>query len=336
MLVVACPGQGSQTPGMLSPWLEDPNLDSAFTQLLAASQTAVDLRHLGTAADAEEIRDTAVAQPLIVASSLLAWEAVTAQLGTTPTELLPNVVAGHSVGELAAAAVAGAITPATAVSLVSVRGQAMAKSAAEARTGMAAIVGGNPEEVLAAIQSAQLTPANVNSASQVVAAGSQEQIEFLIANPPAKARVVPLQVAGAFHTPYMASAQETFAAAVAQASFAAPRTALLSNADGQPFQIAGVDADHQDQTVAGQVASRLVSQLTSPVRWDLCQQALRDLGVTALLELAPGGVLAGLAKRELKGIEIVAIKSPSDLDAAAELVRNHLDTTITQSTPEEK
>lgn len=336
MLVVACPGQGSQTPGMLSPWLEDPNLDSAFSQLLAASQTAVDLRHLGTAADAEEIRDTGVAQPLIVASSLLAWEAVTAQLGSTTAELLPNVVAGHSVGELAAAAVAGAISPATAVSLVSVRGQAMAKAAAEAQTGMAAVVGGNSDEVWAAIQNAGLTPANVNSASQVVAAGSLEQIEFLVANPPAKARVVPLQVAGAFHTSYMASAQETFASAVAQASFTAPRATLLSNADGQAFQLAGVGGEHQDQTVAGQVASRLVSQLTNPVRWDLCQQSLRDLGVTALLELAPGGVLAGLAKRELKGIEIVAIKSPADLEAAADLVRNHLDTTFTQSTPEDK
>lgn len=334
MLVVACPGQGSQTPGMLSPWLADPNLDSAFSQLIAASQTAVDLRHLGTAAAAEEIRDTAVAQPLIVASSLLAWQGVAAQLGTTTAELLPDAVAGHSVGELAAAAVAGAISPATAVSLVSVRGQAMAAAAAEAKTGMAAVVGGDPEQVRAAIAAAGLTAANVNSAGQVVAAGSAENIEALIANPPAKARVVPLQVAGAFHTSYMASAQESFATAVAQAQFSAPRTALLSNADGQAFAVAG-DQEH-DNVAAALVASRLVNQLTSPVRWDLCQNTLREMGVTALLELAPGGVLAGLAKRELKGIEIVAIKSPDDLDAAAQLVRNHLNTTSTHPASEDK
>ncbi|MBD3779242.1 ACP S-malonyltransferase [Cellulomonas sp. ES6] len=310
MLAIVCPGQGAQTPGMLAPWLELPGTADRLAVLSEAAD--VDLASHGTTSDADTIRDTAVAQPLIVSASLLALRALEDEAGAP---VLPDATAGHSVGEFAAAAVAGVFDDAGAVGLVSHRARFMAEAAAAERTGMTAVLGGDPDEVAAAIEAAGLWPANVNGGGQTVAAGSLEAIARFQENPPARARVVPLQVAGAFHTPYMQSALDAFGAVAAGWTSAAPRTALLSNADGTAY---GPDATGAD------VVARLVSQIASPVRWDLCQATLAELGVTGLLELAPGGVLKGLARRSLPGVETVAITSPADLPAARDLVARHL------------
>ncbi|GAA4250849.1 acyltransferase domain-containing protein [Dactylosporangium darangshiense] len=301
MLAVLAPGQGSQKPGFLNPWLALPGAEARLRwwSVLAG----VDLVHLGTEADAEEIKDTAKTQPLLVAAALLA------------AEHLPmhdaGVVAGHSVGELAASALAGVLTPEAAVTLAGVRGREMAASCALEATGMSAVLGGDPDEVLAAIEAAGLYPANRNGAGQVVAAGSLAGLEKLAAAPPAKARIIALQVAGAFHTPYMAPAEEALGKVAAGISAAAPSRILLSNLDGTAV-------DHGPTMLL-----RLVRQVTAPVRWDLCMQTLADLGVTAIVELAPAGTLAGLAKRALKGIEIVTVNTPDDLPAARDAIARH-------------
>lgn len=308
MLAIVCPGQGAQSPGMLSPWLELP--DTA-DRLAAFSEAAgVDLAVHGTTSDAQTIRDTAVAQPLIVSTSLLALRALEDEGGAVTAD----ATAGHSVGELAAAAVAGVLEDASAVRLVGHRARFMAEAAAQEQTGMAAVLGGDPDEVAAAIEAAGLWPANVNGGGQTVAAGSLADLARFAENPPARARVVPLQVAGAFHTPYMQPALEAFGAVATGWDAAAPSTVLLSNADGAAY---GADATGAD------VVARLVAQIAAPVRWDLCQATLADLGVTGLLELAPGGVLKGLARRSLPGVETVAITSPADLPAARDLVARH-------------
>lgn len=315
MLVVACPGQGAQSPGMLTPWLE---LAGAADLLASWSQVAgQDLVAHGTTSDAETIRDTAVAQPLLVATALLTLRALLAEAGQPLIEVDPggiegvDVAAGHSVGELAAAAVAGVLSEEQALSLVAVRGSAMARAAAVTPTGMSALLGGDPEAVLGRLEELGLTAANVNGAGQVVAAGDLGSLATLAADPPARTRVVPLQVAGAFHTTYMVAAVDELAAAAAALTPADPRLVLLSNADGAPVG-SGRDA-----------VERLVAQVANPVRWDLCQETMRQLGITALLELAPAGVLTGLARRTLPGVEAVAVKTPADLDAARDLVRRH-------------
>ncbi len=304
MLAILCPGQGAQTPGMLSPWLELPELGDTIDELSEAAQ--LDLRRLGTEADAETIRDTKVAQPLIVAASLLAYQAVFGQ-DTGAVDL----AAGHSVGELAAAAVAGVLGSRDALTLVGVRGRAMADAAAVTPTGMSAVVGGDPEEVDTAIARHGLTAANVNGGGQVVAAGTLDQLATLAAEPPAKARVVPLQVAGAFHTEHMAPAVTQVRNTAAELAPAEPRATLLSNADGAAVT-SGADA-----------LDRIVAQIARPVRWDLCCHTMLDLGVTAAIELAPAGVLTGLARRTLPGVQTLALKSPDQIDAARELAREH-------------
>lgn len=297
MRSIVAPGQGSQTPGMLSAWLEDPHLAELLSEWSEAS--GIDLVTLGTTADAATIQDTAVAQPLIVATSLLAHAA----LGSP----LPGVTAGHSVGELAALAIAQVLTPAEAVNLAAVRGRAMAEAAALTPTGMSAVVGGTRDEVLDAIAASGADVANVNSSGQVVAAGTTEQLAALSEAPPTRARVIPLAVAGAFHTQHMAPAVAAVERAVEGLSPADPATRLLSNRDGSEVT-SGEDA-----------LARIVTQMTSAVRWDLCSDTLAALGVDGLVELAPAGVLSGLAKRELK-IAITPIKSPEDCDPARELL----------------
>ncbi|GAA1891799.1 acyltransferase domain-containing protein [Asanoa iriomotensis] len=303
MLAVLSPGQGSQKPGFLASWLELPGTEARLRWWSALS--GVDLVHLGTAADAEEIKDTARTQPLLVAAALLA------------AERLPmhdvSVVAGHSVGELGAAALAGALSAEAAVTLAGVRGREMAAACALEPTGMSAVLGGDAAEVLAAIEAHGLYPANRNGAGQVVAAGALDALAKLGAEPPAKARVIALQVAGAFHTPYMAPAEQALAAVAAGITPADPTRILLSNLDGNAV------AHGRD------LLTRLVRQVTAPVRWDLCMRTLADLGVTAVLELPPAGTLAGLVKRELKanGIEIVTLNTPDDLPAARDLVARH-------------
>ncbi|GAA4920160.1 malonyl CoA-acyl carrier protein transacylase [Stackebrandtia albiflava] len=298
MLAVLSPGQGAQKPGFLTPWLD---LPGARDRLAAWSELCgVDLVHLGTDADQAEITDTARTQPLLVAAALLAAEHL-------PVDRV-DVVAGHSVGELAAAAMAGVLTPEAAVTLAAVRGREMAAACALAPTGMSAVLGGDPDEVLAAIEAAGAYPANRNGAGQIVAAGTTESLEKLAAQPPAKAKLIPLSVAGAFHTPFMTPAREALSAHAAGLDVADPARTWLSNADGQPM------------TSGRQALDRLVAQVTAPVRWDACMQTMADRGVTAVVELPPAGTLAGLAKRQLKGIEILKVNTPDDLAAAADLI----------------
>ncbi|WP_212826142.1 acyltransferase domain-containing protein [Catellatospora sp. TT07R-123] len=313
MLAVLSPGQGAQKPGFLKPWLD---LEGTEARLRAWSDLAgVDLVHLGTEADAEEIKDTAKTQPLLVAAALLA-------AGHLPMGDV-SVAAGHSVGELGAAALAGVLTPEAAVTLAGVRGREMAAACALEPTGMAAILGGDEAEIIAALAAHGLHPANRNGAGQIVAAGSLSALDAFAAAPPAKTRVIKLQVAGAFHTPYMAPAQAGLAAAAAGITPAQPDRLLLSNADGTAV---GEGAE---------VLARLVRQVTSPVRWDLCMRALADLGVTAVIELAPAGTLTGLVKRELKTgtPEIVNLNTPDDLAAARDLIARHGSSPSHEPTP---
>jgi malonyl CoA-acyl carrier protein transacylase len=308
VLAVLAPGQGAQKPGMLSDWLELPGAEEFFRS--AGDIAGADLLTLGTTGDAEAIKDTAVTQPLVVAMSLF----VARELGALPEPGGPArdevVIAGHSVGELTAAALAGVLTADEAIALTAARGRAMAASCAETPTGMSAVLGGDPDEVLAAIEKNGLSPANMNGAGQIVAAGPIDGLEALKADPPAKARIMPLSVAGAFHTSYMASARESLEGRVADLRPADPSRRLLSNADGRQV------------SSGAEVLSRLVSQVTSPVRFDSCLATMRDLGVTAVIELPPAGALAGLAKREWKGsdVEILALTAPKDLDRARELL----------------
>ncbi|PKQ18272.1 MAG: ACP S-malonyltransferase [Actinobacteria bacterium HGW-Actinobacteria-8] len=301
MLAIVCPGQGAQSPGMLTPWLEIDDVRTAIDEYSEAS--GLDLVELGTTADADTIRDTAVAQPLLVATALATYSA----LGGVS----PAVVAGHSVGEFAAAAVARVLSRKDAVSLVRARGVAMAEAAAASEeTSMAAILGGAEDDVTSRLLELGLTPANVNGGGQVVAAGSASAIAALMADPPARARVIELQVAGAFHTQYMVPAVAVLAEAAAAYTRRDPDIALLTNADGSVVKTG-------DDAVAG-----LVSQVARPVRWDLCMDTMLQMGVTGIIELAPGGVLTGLAKRAMKGVPTVALKTPDDLAAALELARN--------------
>jgi [acyl-carrier-protein] S-malonyltransferase len=300
VIAVFAPGQGSQTPGMLAPWLELPGVAEQLAGFGEAS--GLDLVRLGTTADAEEIKDTAVTQPLIVALGAI----VATQLDLTGGADL--VVAGHSVGELTAAAVAGALSPTEAVAFAARRGAEMAGACALTPTGMSALLGGDPDEVVAAVEAADLTPANRNGAGQIVAAGAVDALEKLAAEPPAGARVRPLAVAGAFHTHFMAPAEDALGEYVGSLTVADPRPVLLSNADGASV------------TTGAELISRLVRQVTLPVRWDLCLRTCADLGVTAALELAPAGTLTGIAKRELPGVELLAVKSPDDLAKARTLL----------------
>jgi len=303
VLALLAPGQGSQTPGMLAPWLE---LPGAADRLAAWSEiSGLDLVRLGTTADADEITDTAVTQPLVVAATLLAHEeAARRGLFSNAAEV---IVAGHSVGEIAAYAIAGVISADDAIKLAATRGAEMAKACALEPTGMAAVLGGDEAEVLGRLEELGLIPANRNAAGQIVAAGAVDALDKLAEDPPAKARVRRLATAGAFHTHYMASAQDGYAAAAAAVTTAEPTRTLLSNADGQPVASA---ADAMD---------KLVAQLTRPVRWDLCTETMRQRKVAALVEFPPAGTLTGIAKRELKGVPTHAVKTPADLDGLTEL-----------------
>lgn len=300
MIALLAPGQGSQTPGMLAEWLALPGAADRISTWSTIS--GLDLARLGSTATAEEITDTAVTQPLVVATTLLAY-AEFAERGL-PAE---TVVAGHSVGEIAAYAIAGVISPDDAVKLAAVRGTEMAKACAAELTGMAAVLGGEEAEVLARLEALELIPANRNAAGQIVAAGSVAAIEKLAEDPPARARVRQLATAGAFHTHFMASALDGYAAAAAEVTPADPTTTLLSNVDGRPVT-SGSDA-----------MEKLVAQLTRPVRWDLCTETMRQLGARAIVEFPPAGTLTGIAKRELRGVATHAVKTPADLDGLASL-----------------
>jgi [acyl-carrier-protein] S-malonyltransferase len=311
VIALLAPGQGSQTPGMLAPWLDDPAAEETLARWSEA--IGLDLRRLGTTAGADEIKDTAVTQPLVVAGALLAAARLTARAAFDNGTGLPAAapVAGHSVGELAAAALAGVLPADTAVALAAVRGREMAAACALEPTGMSAVLGGKPDEVLAKLAELGLDPANRNGAGQVVAAGPEDALAALAADPPERARVIPLPVAGAFHTRFMAPAEDAMRAHAQTVTPADPVRPLLSNADGE------VVAD------GAEALRRLVSQVTRPVRWDACMARLRELGVTAVIELPPAGTLVGLVKRDLKGTATLALKTPDDLDRAVDLITEH-------------
>ena len=319
MLVIAAPGQGAQTPGFLAPWLELPGVAErigAWSELAGC-----DLIGLGTTGTADEIRDTAVAQPLLVAAALAAAGA----LGVGPDPAAGHggqpsphghhgqIAAGHSVGELAAGAIAGVLSPADAMRLVGVRGRAMAQAAAARATSMTAVLGGEEAEVLARIAAHGLTPANRNGSGQIVAAGTAEQLAGFAADPPPRTRLIPLKVAGAFHTPHMAPAVAALRGAAAAITVSDPVMAVLSNADGA---VVRTGADWMD---------RICAQVSAPVRWDSCMTEMDALGATAFVELPPAGTLTGLAKRGLPGVQALAMKAPGDIVRAMALLAEHAD-----------
>lgn len=307
MLVVVAPGQGAQTPGFLTPWLDVPGVAARLEWLSVVS--GIDLIEHGTRSDAETIRDTAIAQPLLVGAGLVTLLALFPHPAEAFTRV--SVGAGHSVGEITAATAAGVLTAEQAMVFVRERGRAMANAAALAPTGMSAVLGGDAEDILTAATALGLTAANMNGAGQIVLAGSLTALAQFADSPPEKARVRPLQVAGAFHTDVMAPAVEVLKRYARSVSTHDSRINLLSNADGR------VVHDGRD------VLRRLVSQVSRPVRWDLCMSTMADVGVTALIEIPPAGTLTGLAKRALPGVDTVALNSPDDLDAAWALVERH-------------
>lgn len=302
MIIAVFPGQGSQTPGFLSPWLE---LDGARERLAAFSEQAgVDLVAAGTEWDADRIRDTSVAQPLIVAASLLSWAALNDRAGTPAAG-----VAGHSVGEIAALAASGVLSDADALRLVGLRGRAMAEAATAVETGMSAVVGGDEQVVLERLEALSLTPANYNGGGQIVAAGELPALSELASEAPRGTRVIPLQVAGAFHTRFMEPAVATLRAAAADVEVADPDTTLWTNSDGSVV------------SNGRRALDLVVAQVASPVRWDRCMASFAEHGVTGIIELSPAGALTGLAKRALRGTPTVAVKTPDDLDAAVALLK---------------
>jgi [acyl-carrier-protein] S-malonyltransferase len=307
VLVIVAPGQGAQAPGFLTPWLEDPTFEARLEWL--STVAGLDLAHYGTEADADTIRDTQIAQPLLVASGLVAAAALFPEADDALSRI--GAVAGHSVGELAAAAIARTITPEQAIVLVRERGQAMANAAAVTKTSMTAVLGGDRDDVLAKLAEHGLVAANDNGPGQVVAAGTIAELEALAADPPAKARLVPLSVAGAFHTEHMAPAAAHMEHLARSVSVQDPGTVLLSNADGK-----AVDTGRA-------VLDRIVDQISRPVRWDLCMETMVELGVTGMLELPPAGTLTGIARRAMKGVETFALKTPDQLDEARAFCQRH-------------
>lgn len=301
MIVVVAPGQGSQSPGFLEPWIADPAHRAVLEQYSDAA--GIDLVAHGTVSDADVIRDTAIAQPLIVAASLLSAHAL---LDGRRDRV--GAVAGHSVGEFTAAALAGVLAESDAIRLVRERGLAMAEAAALVPTGMSAVIGGDDAALGARLVELGLSAANMNGAGQTVVAGELPALAALAAEPIAGSRVIPLQVAGAFHTHYMAPAVERLRAAVSGVAVGEPSIPLHTNRDGSRV------------TTGGEFVDLLVGQVSSPVRWDLCMESFAAHGVTGIIELLPAGALVGLAKRALKGVPSVAVKTPDDLPAAIELL----------------
>lgn len=304
MLVIVAPGQGAQAPGFLSPWLDFPGVAE---QLGTWSELArCDLIRYGTVGDADEIRDTAVAQPLLVAAAI----AAAGVLGVG-TEVTHGITAGHSVGELGAGAIGGILSADDAMRLTGVRGRAMAAAAAAEPTSMTAVLGGDEPEVLASIASHGLTPANMNAAGQIVAAGTVEQLAAFAADPPPRSKLRSLSVAGAFHTRHMAPAVDALAAAAAGVTVHDPALTVLSNRDGAAVR------------TGAEWLGRIVTQVSAPVRWDQCMESMRSRDATAFIELPPAGTLIALARRAMPGVALLALKTPEQLDAARTLIADH-------------
>jgi [acyl-carrier-protein] S-malonyltransferase len=317
VLVIVCPGQGSQTPGFLAPWLDLPGFRDRMLWL--STVAGIDLVKHGTESDAETIKNTAIAQPLIVGAGLISLLA----LFEHPADGFRLVAggAGHSVGEITAASAAGVITAEQAMVFVRERGRLMAEASAVTATGMSAILGGDADDVAQVLLKHGLTAANNNGGGQIVAAGTLEQLAALNADPPDKARVIPLSVAGAFHTEHMAPAVKELSAMARAISTHDSRSRLVSNRDGTVV--------HSGR----EVLERLVTQVSSPVRWDLCMETFKDFGVTGLIEIPPAGALANLAKRGLPGVEVLALKTPDQLSKAHRMVREHSQPSQIADTP---
>jgi [acyl-carrier-protein] S-malonyltransferase len=301
MIIVVAPGQGSQTSGFLSPWLEVEGVREHLESLSDAAR--VDLVAHGTQSDDDTIRDTKIAQPLIVAASI-----VTGKLLLEGRRDAVSAVAGHSVGEFASAALAGILSDTDALTLVGVRGRAMADEAGRVATGMSALLGGELDDITKALAELGLFAANMNGGGQVVVAGATDALAELAANPPAGVRVIPLSVAGAFHTSYMAGAVEILRAAADGIATSDPSIPIYTNSDGSRVS----SGSHYRDLLVGQVSN--------PVRWDLCMESFARDGVTGVIELAPAGALVGLVRRSIKGLPTVAVKTPDDLPAAIEML----------------
>ena len=303
MICIACPGQGSQAPGFLSPWLEIPVFKEQIEN--ASAVLGIDLVHYGTVADADAIRDTKIAQPLIVAAGIASYLTLKDSLGQ---ELVVSATAGHSVGEITAAYVSGIFDADNALRFVQRRGNEMAEAAALEQSSMAAVVGGEIDAVLAHLESVGLFAANYNGAGQVVAAGSKQLIDALVASPPAGSRVIALQVAGAFHTSYMEPARLPLAAFSKELSVQDPQISIWTNNEGSLVQ-------------SGQkYLDLLVNQVSNPVRWDKTMESMERSNVSVMVELLPAGALSGIAKRAMPNTVAIALKTPADLDKVAEAI----------------
>ena len=303
MICIACPGQGSQAPGFLNPWLEIPVFKEQIEK--ASAVLGIDLIHFGTVADADEIRDTKIAQPLIVAAGIASYEALKQSLGET---LVVSATAGHSVGEITAAYVSGIFDSDNALKFVQRRGNEMAAAAALAPSSMAAVVGGELDDVVAHLESFGLFAANYNGAGQVVAAGTKELIDALVATPPAGSRVVALQVAGAFHTSFMEPARPVLAAFAKELDVQDPDISIWTNNDGS---LVATGQKYLDL---------MVNQVSNPVRWDKTMESMQRANVSVMVELLPAGALSGIAKRAMPNTVAIALKTPADLDKVAEAI----------------
>jgi [acyl-carrier-protein] S-malonyltransferase len=304
LIALTCPGQGAQTPGFLSPWLELDSFKTAIEQYSAVLE--MDLVHFGTKADADQIKDTRVAQPLIVAASMASH---TVLIQALQDKSIIAGVAGHSVGEIAAANIAGVLDTEAALRFVKARGEQMAKAASLEASSMAAVVGGEPEVVVSHLESMGLFAANYNGKGQIVAAGAAGKIQELVANPPAGTRVVGLAVAGAFHTSFMETAKVELASLAGSINTSNPEMLIWSNSDGSR-----VDSGER-------FLELLINQVSKPVRWDKTMDSMTTDGVTALIELLPGGTLTGIAKRAMPGVATLAIKTPEDIEKAVLFVK---------------
>ncbi|MFJ9870863.1 ACP S-malonyltransferase [Streptomyces sp. NPDC101165] len=307
MLVMVAPGQGAQIPGFLKSWLEEPAFADHIHWL--STVCGIDLEHYGSEADADSIRDTAIAQPLIVGTGLLGARALFSRSAGRPALL--DVAAGHSLGELTVAASVGMLSEEQTMVLVRERGRAMAATAAKSRAGMVAVLGGDPDDVQATIERHGLVTVNDNGPGQVVAAGAREAIARLVAEPPAATRIRPLQIAGAFHTPEVEHVAVRLGRCARAITPLTPPARLLSNRDGEVV------------TDGREMLDRIVRQVSLPVRWGLCMETMTRLGVTGLLELPPASTLTRIARRALPDVETFALNTPDQLDDARVFVDKH-------------
>ena len=307
MLAVVAPGQGSQSVGMLSPWVtdsKDKELVDSWSSLIS-----VDLLKLGQSGNSEEIKSTDNAQLLIFITSILS--SLNLDLKNAKDQSI--IFAGHSVGEFAAYSIAGTFEVDQALKIVARRGQSMlAATNAFSKTGMSAVLGGNNDEVISYLREFNLIPANINSNGQIIAAGTLENLDRLANTPPAGTRVRPLEVSAAFHTKYMEPAISRFKEIFRDLNTNSPSQIILSNKNGEELN------------KSTDIIENLINQVISPVRWDLCQAKMVELGVTGMLELAPGGTLCGIAKKEIPSVETFAIKSPEDIQSANDFIRKHV------------